>query len=348
MLQRTNKLLIGKDINRDAQVVDGAVITTITGSTGLADGEIVVLDKNFCVLGAGKTISDSDIIYICQGTGDTYDYSNELGTGVTTNRRIILSDPIQGSKVRKYVGTAYAVATEQTDVWDLTGLVPVTGTEYLVRVVYKDMNEHPGQFTQTYRVNATSAVLHTGLIDLLLAKVNAHSGRRVDATHTGTSLTLTGRHIPECTTSTVDFEEFRMVEFESFILYIDADGNWQEVVCTSATPCTRTPAEYGAGTWELVRDMEFRQMPYRGIVNVTQFPWQFPDIYTSSSATYNLVTIESDRSYLSPDNQYVKQAPLTTVIAFVVPSSGNQQDAVLGQLNGWMASCPGAFEGVAF
>lgn len=348
MLQRTNKLLIGKDINRDAQVVDGAVITTITGSTGLADGEVVVLDKNFCVLAPGKTIADSDIIYICQGTHDTYDYSNELGTGVTTNRRIILSDPIQGSKVRKYVGTAYAAASQQTDSWALTGFVPVTGTEYLVRIVYKDMNEHPGQFTQTYRITATDALLATWVV-AMNAKINAHSGRRVNSTtNTTTTLVLTGRAIPECTTDVTDIEEFRMVEFESFILYVDADGNWQEITATSATPNTRVPAEYGSGTGALVRDLERRAMGYRGIVNVTQFPWQFPDIETVYASTYNLITIESDKQYLSPDNQYVKQAPLTTTIAFVVPSSGNQQDAVLAQLNPWMASCPGAFEGVAF
>jgi hypothetical protein len=89
-------------------------------------------------------------------------------------------------------------------------------------------------------------------------------------------------------------------------------------------------------------------MSERGLVNVTTYPWQFPDIYGTQSATYNLITIEHDKSYLSPDNQYVKQTPLTTILAFVVPSSGNQQDAVLAQLNGWMASCPGAFEGIAF
>lgn len=348
MLQRTNKLLIGKDINRDQHVVDGAVITTTTATTGLIDGEIVVLDKNFCVLAAGKTISDTDIIYICQGTADTFGYSNELGTGVTAIRRLIFSDPIQGAKVRKYVGTAYAAATEQTDSWALTGFVPVTGTEYLVRIVYKDMNEHPGQFTQTYRITATDALLATWVV-AMNAKINAHGGRRVDSTtNTTTTLVLTGRHIPECTTGVTDIEEFRMVEFESFILYIDADGNWTEITATSATPNTRVPAEYGSGTGALVRDYERRAMAYRGIVNITQFPWQFPDIYTTYASTYNLITIEHDKSYLSPDNQYVKQAPLTTTIAFVVPSSGNQQDAVLAQLNPWMASCPGAFEGIAF
>jgi len=347
MLQRTNKLLIGKDINRDAQVVSGVAITTTTGSTGLADGEVVVLNKYFQVLTPGSTISDTDIIYICQGTGETYDYVNEAGTAVTTNRRIILSDPIQGSLVRSFKGVSYAAKSEQIDTWTLTGLVPVVGTEYLVRIVYKDMNEHPGQFTQTYRIIATDALLATFVV-AMNAKINAHSGRRVNSTtNTTTTLVLTGRPIPACTTGLTDIEEFRMVEFESFINYVDADGNWAEIVCTSATPCVRTPADYGSGTWEQIRDMEKSALPYRGIHNFTLFPVQLPTVNAVLNATYDLIVIEHDKSYLSPDNQYVKQAPLTTVLAFVVPSAGTQEVDVLGQLNPWMASCPGAFTNVA-
>ena len=343
MLQRTNKLLIGKDISRDTQVVDGALITTTVGSTGLADGEIVVLDKNFKVLAAGATIADSDIIYICQGTGETYSYTNEAGTASTSNRRLIFSDPIQGSLVKSYKGVSYDAKSEQTDVWDLTGVTPVVGTEYFVRIVYKDMNEHPGQFTQTYRIIAAGTTLATDLIDALDAKINAHSGRRVNATNTATTLTLTGRPIPECTTSVNDIEEFRMVEFESFINYIDSDGNWAELGVTSMT---RTPADYGSGTWEAVRDMEKRALPYRGVTNFTMFPVKVPTVNTSASATYDLIVIEHDKSYLSPDNQYIKQAPLTTIIAFVVPSSGTQEANVLARLNSWMATCPGNFAAV--
>jgi len=342
MLQRTNKLLIGKDISRDAQVVDGAAITTTTGSTGLADGEVVVLDKNFKVLAAGATIADSDIIYICQGTAETYDYVNEAGTPVSTNRRLIMSDPIEGKLVRKYTGTSYAAKSEQNDSWALAAVVPVVGTEYLIRIVYKDMNEHPGRFTQTYRVIADGVDPDANLVDLLQAKINAHNGRRVNATSATTTLVITGRAIPECTTGLTDIEEFRMVEFESFINYVDSDGNWQEVGGT----LTRTVADYGSGTWEQIRDLEKRALPYRGIHNFTMFPVQLPTVNTVKDSTYDLIVIEHDKSYTSPDNQYVKQAPLTTILAFVVPSSGTQENSVLAVLNPWMASCPGSFSNV--
>lgn len=346
MLQRTNKLLIGKDIGRDAQVVSGAAITTTIGSTGLAEGEVVVLDKNFQVLAPGSTIADSAIIYICEGTGDTYTYVNEAGTSYTSNRRLIMSDPIEGKLVKKYTGTAYAAKSEQTDSWVLTALTPVAGTEYLLRIVYKDMNEHPGQFTQTYRVVSADAVIDN-LGAAVAAKVTAHSGARVTCTYTaGTdTLLLTGKPIPECTTGLSDLEEFRMVEFESYWLYVHpTTGYWTD----AGGVLTRTEASYGSGTWELVRDKEKRALPYRGIHNFTAYPVISPDLRTEKSETYNMVVIEHDKSYISPDNQYVKQAPLTTEIAFAVPGTGNQQDAVLAQLNPWMASCPGAFDGISF
>jgi len=342
MLQRTNKLLIGKDISRDAQVVGGATITTTIASTGLADGEVVVLDKNFEVLTAGATIADSDTIYICQGTGDTYTYVNEAGTSYTSNRRLIMSDPIEGRLVKKYTGISYEAKSEQIDSWALSSVTPVSGTEYFVRIIYKDMNEHPGQFTQTYRVIADGTDCDTNLVDLLQARINAHSGARVVASSSTTTLILTGKPIPECTTSVNDLEEFKMVEFESFINYIDSDGNWQEVGGTLSS----TPANYGSGTWEQIRDMEKRALPYRGVTNFTAYPVITPTVRTVKSTTYDLIVIEHDKSYISPDNQYVKQAPLTTVIAFVVPSSGTQEASVLAQLNPWMASCPGAFNGV--
>ena len=343
MLQRTNKLLIGKDISRDAEVVAGALITTTVGSTGLAEGELVVLDKNFKVLAAGSTIADSDIIYICQGTGETYSYTNEAGTASTSNRRLIFSDPIEGAKVRSYKAESYSAKSEQIDSWDLTGITPVVGTEYFVRIVYKDMNEHPGQFTQTYRFIAATATL-ADLIDGLVAKINSHSGRRVVAANVSDlAITLTGLAIPDCTTGLNDIDEFRQVEFESFINYIDSDGNWAEL----GAALTRTPASAGSGTWEQLRDMEKRALPYRGVTNFTMFPVQKPDAYTVKDETYDLIVIEHDKTYLSPDNQYVKQAPLTTIIAIPVPATTNQGTDILAALNPWMASCPGSFDNVS-
>lgn len=346
MLQRTNKILIGKDIDRTAAVVGGANYTTlIAPTTGIANGEIVVLDKNKEVLSAGATVSDTDLIYIVQGSSRTFDYTNAQGTVVTAARELISSDPIEGNKVKNFEARTFVPKAEQTAYVDLTGWTPAIGTEYIIRIVYKDIKEHPGQFTQTYRHVATTTTLDTEGT-ALAAKVNAHKGRRVDATYTtGTDvLLLTAREIPSCCTSTSDIDEFDMVEFDVYFNYVHATtGVWTTIASTSTTVTVSGPTK-GSGNWEQIRDLEKAQLGYVGISNKTHFPVVSKTLDTVVDSEYNMIVIEHDKSYLSPDNQYVKQAPLTTIIAIEV---GALQTAdVLGQLNPWMASA--GFNAVSF
>jgi len=345
MLERTSKLLIGKDINRDAQVVAGAVITTTIASTGLADGEIVVLDKTFKVLAEGASYADSDIIYICQGTGDTYTYVTESGSTVTGVRKLLFSDPIDGGLIKNYTGRAYSAPSQQSTAVSINGKTPAAGTEYVLHIVYNDINEHPGQFTHTYRVVASGTDLDV-LGAAFVTKISRHSGARITASYdTGTDIiTLTGKAIPSCTTSLKDIDKFTMVEFVANLNYIDTDGIYQSF----ETSVTDTPASYGSGSWYEVRDIEKLYSSDRGPRNRTLFPVIAPDFRVVVGATYHIINIEHERAYVSPDNQYVKYAPLTTTLAFVVPSSGTQLTSVLAQLNSWMASTPKALQHITF
>ena len=332
MMQRTTKLLIGKDISRDAQVVAGASMATIIASGAMQDGEVVVLDKNKNVLAEGASVSDTDIIYIAQGTGTTYDYTNEAGTTTSTNRKLLFSDPIEGSKVRSYKGKSYSAPAQQVDTW--TPGTFVLGTEYVVRIIYKDMVEHPGQFTHTYRHIATSATTKTEL-DLMTPAFNAHTGRRVVFADNDTAMTFTGLAVPEGTTALTDIDAYKLVAFDVVVYSVNATTG---VHSEFGTVAKTTAGDKGSGYWADVRDIEKSILGYRGVTNFTHWPIITPDFQTVKSATYDLVVIEHDRSYLSPDNQYVKQAPLTTIIAMVVPSSGTQQTNILAQLNPWMNS----------
>lgn len=349
MLQKTNKLFIGKDINRTALVVDGIGTRPLTDATYLADGEIVVLDKYKCVLAAGKTIADTDVIFICQGLGSTFSYARPDGTAVLLSRKVRMSDPIQGANVKSYIGSSYTAKHEKVITFVLGATVTVS-TEYLLRIVYKDMPEHPGQFTATYRHTPLVNTLATFLTNLT-AKVNSHAGRRVQASCTGTDLILTGLPIPECTTGLTDIDKFTMVEFDAFLDYVDSDGNWAQVTAVTAPTLTSKTitfaTTYGVGTWESVRDLEKDCWGYLGVTNHRAFPVHLPDACTIVGETYDIIQITHDCDYLSPDNQYEKQTPLLTTIAFAVPGTGTQETVVLGVLNDWLASCPGAFTAVA-
>ncbi len=341
MLTRVNKILIGKDVDRTTNVTTATTTSTLVAN--IVEGEIVVLDENKIVLAAGSTIADTDTIFLCEGTGTTYDYTNETGTQVTSARKIIFSDPIEGAKVKTYNGNSYSAKSEQSTVISVNALTTTSGTEYLLRIVYKDLSEHPGQFVHSYRIIATGT-LDTDMASLV-TKINGHGGRRVNASYaTDTDfLTLAAKAIPESTSSLNDIDEFSMVHFTAFLNYVNSTGNWVEW----NTSITDTARDYGNGIWEQVRDIEKFAQGYKGVFNRIHFPIITPDFRTVKSATYDMLIIEHDKSYQSPDNQYVKQTPLTTVVAIPVPSSGTQMATLLGQLNPWMASLPGAFPAVS-
>jgi hypothetical protein len=345
MLNRVNKVLIGKDIDRTALCAAGATVKTVVANA--VSGEILVLDKNKTVLQAGKTIADSDVIYICQGTGKTFNYTNELGTAVTGARELIFSDPIQGKKVRSFKGRSFDAKSEEQVAIVLDATVPTLGREYIIRLVYTDMEEYPSQFTQTYRHIATAA--DVAAVDTmgasLAAKINAHSGRRVVATYTaGTNtLLIKALPIPECTTAVTDIDEFKQVTFKCYYNYVNASGNWAAVAVTSNT---HTDADPGSGTWEQVRDLEKEQFAYRGVSNFTQFPVIKPDFCTVKDTQYDLLVIESEREYLSPGINSYQTTPLTTIVA--LPINALQVVNILACLNPWMASTPGNFSAVTF
>ena len=346
MLKRVDKILIGKDISRTGSLI----LYKADGTPNLADGEIVVLDKDMKILTAGATISDTDTIYIIQGTGDTYNYADADGTAVTGVRRFISSDPIEGKLVKSWKGLSYDAKSEQTNIFTIAGMTPVVGTEYVVRIVYKDINEHPGQFTQTIRHICTSATLDTfgAAFVAAITAADAKGKLRVTAAYSAGSdtITLTAKAIPDCTTALTDIDKFSQVRFDAFYYYVHGTtGAWTEWPCTSLAD-TGVTADHGVGTWEQVRDLEKAQKSYRGFTNRTSFPVKEPTTYTVKDATYDLLVIEHDKSYVSSD-AWAKQTPLTTVVAIPVPSTGTQMVDVLAVLNTWFASCPGAFDTVA-
>jgi hypothetical protein len=267
---------------------------------------------------------------------------------VTGFRKILLSDPIEGALVRSWKGVSYDAKSEQVTTFTTTACTPLTaGTEVVLRVVYKDITEHPGQFTQTYRYIVTTAAASTldTIVAALAAVVNAHDGRRVDATVNAGSdyLILTGKAIPQGTTAITDIDSFTQVRFDAFLLYVTSTGKWADWGSTKST----VVADHGQGTWEQVRDLEKYSRTYFGLDNKTKFPVIAPDMFTVKDETYDLLVIEHDKSYTSADNQYVKRQPLTTVIAIPNPAAANQMTDVLAVLNPWMASLPGAFTAVS-
>lgn len=329
MIDRVNKVFIGKNIARTASAV------LMGASQAAAEGEIFVLNKNKALLTAGSTITDTDTIYIAEVLGDTYSYVTEPGVSVTGVKKFIVSDPIEGKNIKNYTGRAYSAAVEQVVTIDGSTFAPVVGTEYAIRIVYTDTYEKPGQVAVTYRVTAAT----TSSDDLwaaFVAKINKHVNRRIVASGT-TSLILTGRVMPFDKVDGVDaIDEYYQVNFKAF-LYSNNFGDSTVTYTTRPFP--------GEGTWQRVRDTEKKALSYKGIMNRTVFPVEKPAMRTVKAATYHTIVIEHDKSYVSPDS-YDKNTRLTTEI--YIPSAAGQLADVLTVLNPWMASTPGQFDSINF
>lgn len=344
MITRPFQLFIGKDTAINANITGGEILSALmtgSGTDELGDGEIKVLDKNFNVLAPAATVADSDTIYIAMGLTKTFTLAPESGSAITA-RKIKISDPIKSGHVKLYSGKAYVAKVEQVSTTAITGAT--AGRQYVIRAIYKDLYEHPGPYIQEWRYTAVAADSTPATFATAIAAViNKDPNARVIASVSSDDLLLTGKAIPSCTTGLSDIDEFDMVKFDLFVNYIDANG--REV--TFKIPA-EVAAKTGTGTWELMRDLEKDAWGYQGVTNRREFPVILPDFRTSTALTYNILTIEHEIPYKTPNNLYLETTQVRTIVAFQNGTNGDaQQTFVLGQLNTWMASTPGAFPNVS-
>lgn len=344
---RVNTLLIGSDIARTTDLDISA-----TSSQNLAEGEVFIADKNKQLLSSGSTISDSDTIYIGVGTDETFDYTDPSGSAVTGVRKIKWSNPISGKFVKNYKGlTGDSSATESKvtiNIDSASSFTPVIGEEYVVRLIYKEVSEHPGQFVQEYRVIADSTT-PSDLTDAFVSKINKDQEARVVASNSSNDLVITGKDVSPDDKDAID--EYRQVNFKAILKmgYSASDSSgWDDVTVTE-----NQQPHPGNGNPKLVRDKEKHALGYEGQTNRIHFPVVGPDRMVNMDKWYDAIIIEHDNHYIAADNEYEKEAPLTTEIyiptgagqSTTAPSSGH--DAVLNVLNPWMASLPKGFSNVS-
>lgn len=326
MQNRVNKVIIGGDIARTSSL---QITDPTTTATYIAEGEVIVVDKDKNLLAAGSTVADTDTIFIGIGSSRTFTYTLPSGTAVTGARAIDWSAPIKGALVKNFVGlSADNVATERQATIDIdtaSSFAPVVGTEYVLRLIYKDIPEHPGQFTETFRVIATSTT-PSDLTDLLVLEINGDANSRIIATNSTDDLVLVGKVIPDNATSE-EIDEFRQVDF-TITLFSD---NFDDAAVTY-----NTNAHPGNGNPKIVRDREKFAQSYEGVTNRTHFPVIKPLQSVSMTTWYDSINIESSVDFVSADMEYVKFSPVTAEL--FMPANASQTTNVLAVLNPYMAS----------
>lgn len=298
MITRTDTVLIGKTCPTSYDTVDH-----------LAQGDVALFDENKSLIVNEASAVKASTVYIGV-VGDNMTIALPNGES-DTKRSVEYSNAIQKASKPSYVIGDYVAPVQEKIEIDLTSATVVIGHRYVLRIVYKDMYEAPGQFTHTYEAIATTEIADD-LGNALLKKINKRANRRVTATFANHKLTLTA--LPKDDNEGVySLNEYSVVSMEAS-LYVTIPGALLSNVPEAVPGATikKTAGHPGKGYWKQVRDMEVRMLGYKGHVFTDAYPIIEPKRNVTEGASYNYITIENDNLYLSPDNQYIKTTPLTT------------------------------------
>ena len=321
MLQKVNTVFVGKNVNT-------------TGAT-LVKGDIVLVNAS---TGAPMAIAD-----LAPVAGEAGVPAIQLGyvksTGSTdADANIVKTQTISRGKVVNVKNTDYVAKTEAVATLDWTAVTFVEGYRYVIRIIYKDLYEHPGQFTHTYELiyNGTDTVDQFGA--KFKAIINKHAGRRVNAEYTeGTDiLTLTAKVIdgPEAGIATKEaITPYSQVAMTVVAYYTNPStllGNSYEAI--NGLVIVNTPSKPGKGNPFIVRDREQAALGYKGITYRTTWPVIKPELNVDLTKTYDELVVEFDKEYQSPDNQYVKN---TGIAAEVYVEHNNDLDTLSDAISLW-------------
>lgn len=305
MLNHVNTVLIAKTAPASFSTADA-----------LADGAIALFDENKKILTSTALAAAAKSIYVgvCEGKEDVYDQN-----GAKSTKPVIrFSMPIQKGSNPTLVVTPFVAKAEDKIVITATNVAPEVGHRYVLRLVYNDIYEAPGQFTHTYEVIAKTTA-PKDLVDAFVKKINKHKEARVTASASEAVLTLTAKEIPYNEGITLD-HGYTQVSVEAFMGTTIPSGLLSNVMYPiSNLTIAKTQGTPGKGNAYIVRDREDAAMGYRGITHRANgiYPYIAPEFRSDLSAEYDTITMEWDNKYLSDDNQYIKTTPLAVEMYIV-------------------------------
>ena len=265
---------------------------SVAADSSLTVGEVALFDQDKKFIESENDMTSVSSIYVGVCTG-TVNVTMPNGT-VEAKPIIDYSQRIDFNGHPTVVSGNYVAPTQDKVVITLTNATIVAGNRYVIRIVYKDIEAANFQFTHTYEVYATSSTA-SDLASALAKKINAHKNRRVKAENAGAVLTLTA------------FEKDDNEGVDSL--------NYYSIVNMEVSLYQTIPGALLANQPEAVpgATVEQKRMVEEG-------------------AQYNYLTIESDNLYLSNDNQYIKNTPMTVEV--YVPASIDTLTTLLGKWAG--------------
>lgn len=323
MIQHVNTVLIGKTLP-----------SAYTTADALTAGDVALFDQNRAIIKTATDAAKATSLYI--GVAQNKVKVTMPNGSVADKANIKFGNEIQKNSNPSVVIGEYVAPVQDKIVITLTDATIIAGHRYVLRIVYKDMYEAPGQFTHTYEVfaaNTTAADLATAIVE----KINKHANRRVNASASAAVITLTAMEKDD-NNGVYSLNEYSVVDMEAS-LYVTIPGailsNQPDAI--PGAKIVKTPGNPGKGYWKQVRDAEVRYMGYQGHVFTGAYPEVVQDRMVEQDATYDYITVENDNKYLSNDNQYIKTTPLTTEL-YVKHSSGFTSSIVAKGIENFIAA----------
>lgn len=323
MIQHVNTVLIGKSLP-----------SAYTTADELSAGDVALFDQNRAIIKTAADAAKATSLYI--GVAQNKVKVTLPNGSVADKANIKFGNEIQKNSNPSAVIGEYVAPVQDKIVITLTDATIIAGHRYVLRIVYKDMYEAPGQFTHTYEVfaaNTTAADLAAAIVK----KINKHANRRVNASASAAVITLTAMEKDD-NNGVYSLNEYSVVDMEAS-LYVTIPGailSNQPDAIPGAT-IVKTPGNPGKGYWKQVRDAEVRYMGYQGHVFTGAYPEVVQDRMVEQDATYDYITVENDNKYLSNDNQYIKTTPLTTEL-YVKHSTGFASSIVAKGIENFIAA----------
>ena len=323
MIQHVNTVLIGKTLP-----------SAYTTADALTAGDVALFDQNRAIIKTAADAAKATSLYI--GVAQNKVKVTTPDGSVADKANIKFGNEIQKNSNPSAVIGEYVAPVQDKIVITLTDATIIAGHRYVLRIVYKDMYEAPGQFTHTYEVfaaNTTAADLAAAIVK----KINKHANRRVNASASAAVITLTAIEKDD-NNGVYSLNEYSVVDMEAS-LYVTIPGailSNQPDAIPGAT-IVKTPGNPGKGYWKQVRDAEVRYMGYQGHVFTGAYPEVVQDRMVEQDATYDYITVENDNKYLSNDNQYIKTTPLTTEL-YVKHSTGFATSIVAKGIENFIAA----------
>lgn len=322
MIQHVDTVLIGKSLPASYTTVDA-----------LSAGDVALFDQNKSLIKTAADAADATSLYVGVAQGKVK-VTMPDGT-VADKANIKFGNEIQKNSKPSAVIGEYVAPVQDKIVITLTDATIIAGHRYVLRMVYKDMYEAPGQFTHTYEVFANSTTA-SDLATAIVKKISKHANRRINATAGAGVITLTAMEKND-NEGVYSLSEYSVVDMEAS-LYTTIPGallsNYPNAV--PGATIVKTPGNPGKGYWKQVRDAEVRFMGYQGHVFTGAYPIVEQARQVEEGAQYDYITIENDNLYLSNDNQYIKTTPLTTEL-YVKHSAGFDSSVVVAGIQAFIS-----------